>query len=640
MHYDYIIVGAGIAGLYIAHNLSKKYPSAKICILEGTNRVGGRLHSLMYKGVMIEAGGARFNTDQYRIMQLIHNLGLDTKKIQINTESKYIPVNRNYDPILETKYPRIDDIIHVLEKYCKTYHVSDEDLIKTNLFDLAYKVLGKQYPTIKLYLEASYPYYSELHSLNALEGIHLFTNEFAEKTKYFILAGGLEQLVHKLYSILQKSKNIRIHLNNPVTNITVNGNNINKNQKKQTIQNKNDRNDSDISSNSDLSTFDSESDEDKNSSTDFNFSKSYKDGQIQDSKVGSKMFGDSIFKTEITVTTSRIPKLKANNLILALPKQAIDKITIMHNDYTQNNHTQNDHDGMDDKAQNQDIGKKLHQLLATSIKTEPLYRIYAQYPLDKVTGKVWFDGIPKITTNLQIKYIIPNDYKKGVIMISYTDGKYAEYWFKQLEKGTFEEELTKQLALIFPDKVIPKPLWYKHCYWDAGAGYWKPGASRTLLMPKIIQPFGDFKIFISNENFSSHQAWVEGSLESADLVLEQFYIKPKYGISNKYSITKKINKNSNKKVIRISSRRTKKHLGGGKQKKYTLEEVAKHNKKTDAWIVVNGIVADVTKWIPQHPGGDAIMKGVGKDATTLFKAIGHDQYAKKMLKKYQIGFIQ
>jgi cytochrome b involved in lipid metabolism len=33
------------------------------------------------------------------------------------------------------------------------------------------------------------------------------------------------------------------------------------------------------------------------------------------------------------------------------------------------------------------------------------------------------------------------------------------------------------------------------------------------------------------------------------------------------------------------------------------------------------------------------MKGVGKDATKLFKAIGHDTYAIKMLKKYQIGVI-
>ena len=51
-------------------------------------------------------------------------------------------------------------------------------------------------------------------------------------------------------------------------------------------------------------------------------------------------------------------------------------------------------------------------------------------------------------------------------------------------------------------------------------------------------------------------------------------------------------------------------------------------------------VADITEWIPKHPGGDIIMKGVGKDATSLFNNVGHDDYAKKMLKKYQIGILK
>ena len=75
-------------------------------------------------------------------------------------------------------------------------------------------------------------------------------------------------------------------------------------------------------------------------------------------------------------------------------------------------------------------------------------------------------------------------------------------------------------------------------------------------------------------------------------------------------------------------------------KEYTIEEVAKHNTKGDAWIVIQGKVANITKWIPKHPGGDIIMKGVGKDATKLFNSIGHDDYARQMLKKYQIGVLK
>lgn len=35
---------------------------------------------------------------------------------------------------------------------------------------------------------------------------------------------------------------------------------------------------------------------------------------------------------------------------------------------------------------------------------------------------------------------------------------------------------------------------------------------------------------------------------------------------------------------------------------YTLEEVAKHNKPEDAWIVVKGRIYDVTKFAALHPG--------------------------------------
>ena len=34
------------------------------------------------------------------------------------------------------------------------------------------------------------------------------------------------------------------------------------------------------------------------------------------------------------------------------------------------------------------------------------------------------------------------------------------------------------------------------------------------------------------------------------------------------------------------------------------------------------------------------MKGVGKDATTLFDSMGHDEYAKKIVKEYQIGILK
>ena len=52
------------------------------------------------------------------------------------------------------------------------------------------------------------------------------------------------------------------------------------------------------------------------------------------------------------------------------------------------------------------------------------------------------------------------------------------------------------------------------------------------------------------------------------------------------------------------------------EKEFSLEEVAKHNKKDDLWIAVKGIVMDVTNWLDEHPGGpQALFSHMGRDAT-------------------------
>lgn len=52
------------------------------------------------------------------------------------------------------------------------------------------------------------------------------------------------------------------------------------------------------------------------------------------------------------------------------------------------------------------------------------------------------------------------------------------------------------------------------------------------------------------------------------------------------------------------------------EKEFSMEEVAKHNKKDDLWIVVKGVVMDVSNWLDEHPGGaQALFSHMGKDAT-------------------------
>ncbi|KAM0750965.1 Flavocytochrome c [Meredithblackwellia eburnea MCA 4105] len=76
-------------------------------------------------------------------------------------------------------------------------------------------------------------------------------------------------------------------------------------------------------------------------------------------------------------------------------------------------------------------------------------------------------------------------------------------------------------------------------------------------------------------------------------------------------------------------------------KEYTLEEVAKHNKDDDVWVVVNGQVIDCTKFLPEHPGGPkAILLYKGKDASEEFNMVHEKSVIAKYASEYVVGTLK
>lgn len=75
------------------------------------------------------------------------------------------------------------------------------------------------------------------------------------------------------------------------------------------------------------------------------------------------------------------------------------------------------------------------------------------------------------------------------------------------------------------------------------------------------------------------------------------------------------------------------------KKTYTWDQVREHSSFDDCWLVIEGRVYDVTRFIDEHPGGDVIVDGAGTDATELFEDIGHSEIARDMLEEYMIGMV-
>lgn len=74
---------------------------------------------------------------------------------------------------------------------------------------------------------------------------------------------------------------------------------------------------------------------------------------------------------------------------------------------------------------------------------------------------------------------------------------------------------------------------------------------------------------------------------------------------------------------------------------YTLDEVKRHNKKGDCWVVLHGRVLNVNKWLPYHPGGEAaILAHGGMDASDEFDVIHPSGVIERMAPDAIIGTVK
>ncbi|XP_023713167.1 cytochrome b5 reductase 4 isoform X2 [Cryptotermes secundus] len=77
---------------------------------------------------------------------------------------------------------------------------------------------------------------------------------------------------------------------------------------------------------------------------------------------------------------------------------------------------------------------------------------------------------------------------------------------------------------------------------------------------------------------------------------------------------------------------------GGVLLDVTPEQLAAHSKKNDAWIAIRGRVYNVTHYMDFHPGGDAeLMRGIGKDGTSLFTQVHPWVNFESLLQKCLVG---
>lgn len=109
------------------------------------------------------------------------------------------------------------------------------------------------------------------------------------------------------------------------------------------------------------------------------------------------------------------------------------------------------------------------------------------------------------------------------------DKKLYKNWEHHPAPKDMVHEMHKQLLIMhgIKEKDAPAPLEAAFMDWgdDPYGGavhFWNPGYNSTEVMNEIVKPVDDFHCYICGEAYSTTQTWVEGALQTAELVLKKF----------------------------------------------------------------------------------------------------------------------
>ena len=148
------------------------------------------------------------------------------------------------------------------------------------------------------------------------------------------------------------------------------------------------------------------------------------------------------------------------------------------------------------------------------IQTLPLCRIYSQVPdLPKI----------KITTNNNLRIIIPIDENTNTVMMSYTDNNYARFWKKMLDEKGMDavNKEHKRLLEQTLNREIQLPKKTQVFYWEHGVAYFLPGFDSKTMPKQIMHPFKQIPLYVCGENYSEkNNQWMEGALDTSEYILK------------------------------------------------------------------------------------------------------------------------
>jgi monoamine oxidase len=190
--YDVIIVGGGLAGLYTAYKLPKHL---NILILEKYT-LGGKVDTYHDAVMTVECGAARFSKKHVLLMQLLRDFGLANRMKPIPSDDPTFLTTKGTPTFsMKALWNRL--------KKCKA-----PKTIHTSLGAYAQSVLTEEEYD---FLVGSFGYSAEFDIMNVADALRLM-EEYTQD--FYVLGGGLSQLVHRLVQELRHVEFKKDHVTN------------------------------------------------------------------------------------------------------------------------------------------------------------------------------------------------------------------------------------------------------------------------------------------------------------------------------------------------------------------------------------------------------------------------------------------
>jgi monoamine oxidase len=513
---DVAIIGGGVSGIYSAWRLRKADPKRKVVLFEASDHIGGRLLSVQPPDVpnmVAELGGMRIlpNTQPLitRLIEVLNELLPPNQRIETYDFPVDDPVNLAY---LRGTWLRLSDFtqhpdkvpyhLSFLEKggtagslivgaieqivpgitnaslteaerreMCQKAEFAGRPLFEQGFWNVLARVISAE--AYLLGADAG-GYNSTLSNWNAADAIPWYLSDFGIKPEYKGFKQGFQQVPLSLAKLFAQAGG-DVRLNAPISGFEV------------------------------------------------------ADGRFQ-----------IRFKNHT---------VEANAVILAMPRRALDLLS----------------------ARSPAL-QEIQELIA-SVTPRPLFKLFTTY------NNPWWlaAGVQKgrTVTDLPVRqtYYWPTNQglpaKEGpaMLMASYDDGQNIGFWdglrprrrqawregqevakpehpFKQASRPATKNpwfkyqasdemvaEVNRQLGLIHALSYTPNVCNAAFRDWGDdpfGGGWnsWNIGVRSPDVKQKIIQPLGKLPLYICGEAYSDAQGWVEGALQTADMMLVKWGLGP------------------------------------------------------------------------------------------------------------------